>query len=159
MTTTAEVESNKALVRRLINMTFNEGNLGPDVDAIVSDDYVEHLVGPISGVTDRDGYKAAVGELRAAFSEMDFKVMEMIGEGSFVSSRNEWDAVHSGVFRGVPPTGKTVHVTAMGFSRIADGKVVEHWGQVDMLGLMVQLGMLGPPPSSPPGFGHGPPPA
>ncbi|HEV7886632.1 MAG TPA: ester cyclase [Acidimicrobiales bacterium] len=145
---------NKALVRRLIDMTFNEGNFGPEMDEIVSQDYVEYLVGPIQGVTDRDGYKAIVTELRAAFTNMDFRVEEMIAEGPFVSSRNQWEADHTAEFRGIPPTGKRVKVTAMGFSRIDGGKVVEHWGQVDMLGLMFQLGMMGsPPPSSPPGSG------
>jgi predicted ester cyclase len=151
---TADTDANMALVRRLIHITFNEGNLGPDVDEIVADDYVEYLVGPIQGITDRDGYKAIIAELRAGFTNMDFRVEEMIAQGDIVASRNEWEADHTGEFRGIPPTGKRVKVTAMGFSRIADGRVKEHWGQVDMLGLMFQLGMMGSPaPPVPPGSG------
>lgn len=147
-------EANKATVRKLIHMSFNEGNVGEDMDAIVDDDYTEYLVGPIQGITDRDGYKAVVRELRAGFTNMDFRVEEMIAEGPFVASRNEWEADHTGEFRGIPPTGKRVKVTAMGFSRLENGKVMEHWGQVDMLGLMFQLGMMGSPaPSIPPGSG------
>jgi predicted ester cyclase len=45
----------------------------------------------------------------------------------------------------MPPSGKKVTVTAMGFSRIKDGTVVEHWGQVDFLGLLQQIGVLPSP--------------
>lgn len=42
----------------------------------------------------------------------------------------------------VPPTGKRVRVTFMNLDRFADGKLVEHRVQVDMFGLMQQLGVV-----------------
>ena len=44
---------------------------------------------------------------------------------------------------GIAPTGKKVEWTEIGILRIADGKVVESWYDVDMLGLMGQLGVGG----------------
>ena len=85
-----------------------------------------------------------MGELRG-LPDMDFRVEDMIAEGDLVASRNVWHGTHTGPFRGMPPTGKKVTVTAMGFSRIKDGKVLEHWGQVDFLGLLQQIGVLPAP--------------
>jgi predicted ester cyclase len=50
---------------------------------------------------------------------------------------------HLGELFGIPPTGKKVKFSEIGILRIADGKVVESWYDVDMLGLMGQLGVGG----------------
>ena len=39
------------------------------------------------------------------------------------------------------PTGRQIQVAAIDICRFADGKVVEHWGQTDALGMMEQLGL------------------
>jgi predicted ester cyclase len=46
---------------------------------------------------------------------------------------------------GAAPTGKQITATAIDIARLADGKIVEHWGQMDTLGLMQQLGLLPAP--------------
>ncbi len=46
---------------------------------------------------------------------------------------------------GVPATGKNIAFTGMIIDRFAEGKIVEHWEQFDMLGMMQQLGVLPPP--------------
>ena len=50
------------------------------------------------------------------------------------------EAVNASV--GVPPTGQRMGVTFMNLDRFGDGKLVEHRAQVDMLGLMQQIGMV-----------------
>jgi predicted ester cyclase len=49
---------------------------------------------------------------------------------------------HGGEFFGVPATGKSVTVGVIDIVRYDDGQIVEHWNQVDMLGLMQQLGVV-----------------
>jgi predicted ester cyclase len=49
---------------------------------------------------------------------------------------------HDGAFMGVPPSGRQIRVSAMNFYRIADGKIVEEFGQPDMFGLMLQIGAI-----------------
>jgi predicted ester cyclase len=51
-------------------------------------------------------------------------------------------AIHQGSFQGLPPTGKSIRLAVMHIDRVADGKIVEHWGQGDALGLMQQLGIV-----------------
>lgn len=52
---------------------------------------------------------------------------------------------HTGEFFGIPPTGKSVTFSGMHLMRIADGKIAEHWGNNDDLGLMRQLGVVPAP--------------
>ena len=61
---------------------------------------------------------------------------------SQVSRANPQDIeTHLGDFFGIAPTGKKVILRGVHIMRIADGKVAEHWGSNDDLGLMQQLGM------------------
>ncbi len=45
---------------------------------------------------------------------------------------------------GVPATGKKVSVETIGIDRVVDGKVVEGWGELDMLGLLTTIGAMVP---------------
>jgi len=53
-------------------------------------------------------------------------------------------ATHKGKFMGVAPTGKKITVSAIAIFRLANGKIVEGWKELDMLGLMRQLGAVPP---------------
>lgn len=56
--------------------------------------------------------------------------------------RGTFEGIHTNEFMGIPPTGKRVRVTFMNLDRFAGGKLVEHRAQVDMFGLMQQLGVV-----------------
>jgi predicted ester cyclase len=49
---------------------------------------------------------------------------------------------HQQPFQNIPPTGKQVSITAIDIIRIADSKIVEHWGVMDQLALLQQLGAI-----------------
>jgi len=55
---------------------------------------------------------------------------------------------HRGAFQGIPPTDKEVNFTSMEFNRVVDGKVLEHWVEIDLLRLMGQVGALPEPEHS-----------
>jgi predicted ester cyclase len=59
-----------------------------------------------------------------------------------VAIRMHWQGTHTGPFGTIAPTGRSVTVTSIGIDRIADGKVVEGWGELDMLGMYEQLGTV-----------------
>ena len=63
-------------------------------------------------------------------------------EGDTAAARFTITGTDTGGFMGMPPTGKSVTVTGMDFMRFRDGKIVEHWGEMDMLGLLQQLGVI-----------------
>ena len=51
------------------------------------------------------------------------------------------EAVHSGTFMGIEPTGKTVEIRYMDFWKVVDGKIVDNWVMVDFPHVMAQLGV------------------
>ncbi len=69
----------------------------------------------------------------------------MIAEGDKVVVRGTWSGTHKGEFMGIAPTGKSVSFGVIDIVRIAGGKVVEHWGQMDNLRMMQQLGVIPAP--------------
>jgi hypothetical protein len=49
---------------------------------------------------------------------------------------------HTGEFQGLPPTHKHVTFSGLELNRFEDGRVVEHWFQMDALSLLQQLGLV-----------------
>jgi predicted ester cyclase len=46
---------------------------------------------------------------------------------------------------GFAPTGKKIKIRGLQISKFKDGKMVEHWGSSDELGMLQQLGVLEAP--------------
>ena len=51
---------------------------------------------------------------------------------------------HVGEVMGIPGTGKPLQFSSISIWRVASGKIVEHWSQVDVLSLLQQLGIFPP---------------
>lgn len=62
-----------------------------------------------------------------------------------VAERWTGRGTHRGELQGIAPTGRRVEVPGSVFYRIVDGKIVEFRGQLDMMGLMQQLGVIASP--------------
>ncbi|HET9964222.1 MAG TPA: ester cyclase [Rubrobacter sp.] len=140
-------EENKAVVHRfneLIGEFFRTGDADA-LDEVLAPDFVYHQPGT---PPDLESFKQFLPMFRAAFPDMRYTVEDMIAEGDKVVDRLTWQATHQGELMGISPTGNTVEVTEMHISRIAEGKIVERWGQPDMLCLMQQLGVVPPPGQS-----------
>ena len=62
-----------------------------------------------------------------------------------VSGRYTFRGRHTGDLMGMPATGNAFEVEAMDMIRVRDGKILEHWGLIDMPALMSQLGLMPSP--------------
>ena len=137
------VEENKTIERRYMEEVWTKGNLAA-VDELVATNYVDHT--PMPGASpDLQGLKQFVTVVTAAFPDWHPTIEDMIAEGDKVVVRFRGSGTHKGEFIGIPPTGKQVTMMAIAIHRIAGGKIVENWLQADMLGMMVQLGVVPPP--------------
>ncbi len=67
-----------------------------------------------------------------------------MADGDKVVARVTSRGTHRGAFRGIPPTGKPITVRGINIFRIANGKMVEHWGLTDRLDALQQLGVVPP---------------
>jgi steroid delta-isomerase-like uncharacterized protein len=77
-----------------------------------------------------------------AFPDLNRPVDDLIAEGDKVVARWRAEGTHTGSFQGVPPTGRRASITGITIFRLRDGKIVEEWGESDMLGLLQQVGAL-----------------
>jgi predicted ester cyclase len=130
-------EENKALVLRWFAET-DQGNLDI-IDELLPADYVDHNP-PIPGVpAGREGVRQAVLMLRAAFPDAVHVIDEQTAEGDKVMTRLHVRATFQGEILGFEPTGAIVEVSGVAVHRVVDGKLVEHWAQMDMAGFVRQL--------------------
>ncbi len=136
-------EDNKALNRRFVEEVINEGNLDA-IDELLDPGVVDHAAPP-GFPTGREGAKQFAAMMRSAFPDLHLTIEDMIAEGDKVVMRSTWSGTHQGEFMWIPATGRRVTVSAIDISRVADGRMVEHWEQFDALGLMQQLGAVPPP--------------
>jgi steroid delta-isomerase-like uncharacterized protein len=136
-------EENEALIREMIEEVWCKGDLAA-VDLYFAIDYVDHAPLPRQA-PGSVGYKEAVATIRSAFPDLHLTLEDILCEGDKVALHYTMQGTHRGQFIGIPPTGKSVSVTGMINARIAEGKVVERWANVDTLGLMKQLGVVTSP--------------
>ena len=81
---------------------------------------------------------------RAAFPNLRMEAEDVLASGNKVVARVRATGTHEGELMGMPATGKSVDVQLIDIMRFDDdGLVAEHWGVVDMLAMMQQLGVAG----------------
>ena len=79
-------------------------------------------------------------QMQAAVPNYQLTAEDMIAEGDKVAVRFRVRGVHRGPLMGIAPTGREVETDAIIIYRLAGGRIVEHWMQVDMPSVFQQLG-------------------
>jgi steroid delta-isomerase-like uncharacterized protein len=140
-------QENKAVIRRWIE-AYNERDLEAEAD-VLAPGFVAHVPaapGPLEGL---EAWRRFSGPFAEAFPDLRLTVQDITAEGDTVAARVAFRGTHRGEeFQGIPPTGKEVAFSSMEFNRMVDGKVEEHWVELDLFGLMQQLGAI-PEPEHP----------
>jgi predicted ester cyclase len=132
-------DENRVLVRLLLEDDISRGDVAV-AERIIHPEFVDHT-NPPGMQHGLDGHKAIVSLFRAAFPDQWWQIEDLIAEGDKVVARTTMTGTHLGDFFGIAPTGKKVTLSGVHIMRIQDGKVAEHWGSNDDLGLMHQLGL------------------
>jgi steroid delta-isomerase-like uncharacterized protein len=109
------------------------------VEDLIAPDFREHAGSEVRRVG-IEGFNAARLRRNAAFPDWKVTVDDIIAEGDKVVVRATGQGTHLGEYMGIPPTGRRIKVSWIAIYRIADGKLAEHWQQIDELGLRQQLG-------------------
>ena len=136
-------EDHAAVVRRFATEVISQGHLDRAAQ-FVWEDVVEQVPLPGQG-PGLEGLKDILRGMRAAFPDLNFSIEEQISEADKVASRFEWTGTHHGAFLGVPATGRQVRVWGIVIDRFEEGRIKDTRIIMDILGLMVQLGVLPPP--------------
>ncbi|MGK4005198.1 ester cyclase [Sorangium sp. So ce1036] len=130
------IEQNKRVARANFEF-YDRGDLDAQI-SLYDPACRVHLPGR-PGPIGRDGFRAFIAGLLAAFGDNTHAIEDQIAEGDRVLTRWRWQGVHRAEFLEMAPTGRLVVLSGMNIDRIADGRIVERWGQFDMLTLLRQL--------------------
>jgi predicted ester cyclase len=134
-----EAEGNKRRMRHFFG-ALNKGRLEEMFEAMAPD-VVDHSAHPRAprGI---EGAREWFTMLHNGFPDFRATFWDMVAEGDKVVAQVIFTGTHVGEFWGVAPTGKQVTVNSTDVVRFAEGKYVEHWGDLDALGLLQQVGAI-----------------
>ena len=132
-------DDNKALVQQFFEQVINQRNLAA-LDQFVPPGGVNHTVPP--GMPQETNQ--FVGQYLNAFPDGQVTVEDLLADGDKVVAHVSFHGTHQGALRGMAPTGKPITLMGIHIFRIANGKLVEHWGLMDRLAALQQLGVVPP---------------
>ena len=138
----------KRLARRALEEIYAQGNLEL-ADELIDPDFQDHEPAHPERPDGPEGVKQTVKSLHSTFRDLRFEVEEEIAEGDKVVQLVVMSGRHAGPLMGREPTGKKFAVRHIYIWRIADDKIVDHWGSRDDLGLLTQLELLEPQTETP----------
>ena len=133
------IEENKNIVRRYQEI-YNSNDLD-SLSEVVAEDLLTPKIMP-GMEPGLKGGKQVHARTLIGMPDWHTAIDDMVAEGDKVVARITMTGTHTGDFWGIPATGKRVAFTGIYIVRIANGKVVEHWGEEDAVSLLQQLGVL-----------------
>lgn len=135
----ADGQAAKDLARQHIT-TPATGNFDR-IEEIHTAGYVGH--GLVPGETlGREGLRGFHMGMAAAFPDLQVEIHEVIAEGNAVAARWTATGTHEGELFDLPASGNEVTFGGQSFFRVANGKIAESWTQVDLFGLLDQIGAV-----------------
>ena len=132
--------SNKSVSMKFFEIYGNQHDVEGCAPLFAEDAHIDTTVAP--GPFDFLGYKMVGYAFLAGFPDLSATVLDQIEEGDKVVSRVAWSGTHTGELNGMPPTGRSFRSEAIYIDRLADGRIIERREINDMMGMMVQLGVI-----------------
>ena len=133
------IEENKTIVLRSFK-GFDKGDLN-ELQELTASNFVDHspLPGQAPGVV---GIKQASHVYRTAFPDAKVIIEDLIAEKDEVVIRWTGRGLHKGEFLGTPPSGRPVEMRGISIFRVANGKIVEQWSELNLFDIMLQIGSI-----------------
>ena len=111
---------------------INLENFDENIKAITAD-------GDIMGI---DAFKAYYNNYLTGFSDAEFNIVDVFGQGDKIVKHWNFKGTHDGDFFGIPPTGKKIDLIGTTLVLMKDGKILEEQDFFDNYSLLSQLGLL-----------------
>lgn len=110
---------------------INDTNFDPEITLITNP---ENVVGI-------EAFKDYYSNFTTGFSNPDFTIVDIFGQGDKLVKHWKFKGTHSGDFFGIPATGKAVEVEGSTIAVMKDGKIAQEQDFMDNLAFMAQLGI------------------
>ncbi len=139
--TSSHAEAHRQLFKRWFEELWNKKNYNIAYE-LVDSDFTAHGAG---GQDIKQGPEGVIGMVKAWHAAMPDGRMTMddiITEGDLSTIMMTWRGTQTGAFGEIPASGHKVEVTSIGIDRVIDGKITEGWGELNMLGMLQQMGAI-----------------
>ena len=136
------VEANIKAYSHVWEEIMNKGKLDMFNDSNFTKDVVMH-VSP-SDIVGIDSSRAYYANFLTGFSNITFTIKDVFGQGDKLVKYWNFKGTHTGVFFGIPATGKTVSLDGTTLVRMSNGKIAEERDFFDNMDFMTQLGLMPP---------------
>jgi steroid delta-isomerase-like uncharacterized protein len=141
---TAQETSNKAAFRG-IQDAVNTGDVGvisKTIDDLVAPDVLIHMPLATEAPRPQEAFRQLWAMLLRGLPDLHLTIEDLIAEGDKVVMRASVTGTHQGEYMGLPPTGRSIKYNEIFIWRLADGRIAEMWGVVDVFAQMKQLGVI-----------------
>ncbi|WP_370478164.1 ester cyclase [Tamlana flava] len=128
---------------KMYTSTWDEIINNAKIDLINSNNFTEDitLVASPENIVGIDGFKAYYQNFITGFSEVNFTVVDVLGQNDKIVKHWTFKGKHTGDFFGIPATGNSVDVEGVTIAKIKDGKIAQEQDFMDNLAFMSQLGI------------------
>ena len=137
---TDPVEANIKMYTHVWDEIINKGKLEKFNDSNFTKDVVMHA--SPSDVVGIDSARAYYANYITGFSDVVFTIKDVFGQGDKLVKHWNFKGTHTGVFFGIPATGKKVDIDGVTLVRMSDGKIAEERDFFDNLEFSQQLGLI-----------------
>ncbi len=143
----AQVKSQEETVRILYDM-FNTGKLD-GVENYVAENFVDHQMDPSITTTGIQGLRDLVALYHTGMPDMNQEMLSISTTGDRTYVHLRMKGTNTGPWGAMPATGKAMDVMGADVVRFENGKAVEHWGYMEEMKMMTQLGLMPAPGEAP----------
>ncbi len=130
-----DLDERKTIVRRCVGLWYDTARTD-ELRALLAPGYVHHSP---NGDLDAEQLIEQLGYLGSAFSDVEYRIVHLTGEGDTIAAFVDVDMTHTGDFAGIAATGRQVSTSGGTFFCVAEGAVAEDWDAWNLLSLMRQL--------------------
>ena len=128
----------------LYSMVWDKAINGRNIEIINLDYFDENIKaitaeGDIEGI---DAFKAYYNNYLTGFSDAEFNIVDVFGQGDKIVKHWNFKGTHDGDFFGIPPTGKKINLIGTTLVLMKDGKILQEQDFFDNYSLLSQLGLL-----------------
>jgi predicted ester cyclase len=137
----AHAHAHRELFNRWFDELWNKKNYNIAFE-LVDPEFTAHGAGGQDIKQGPNGVIEMVKAWHAAMPDGHMTMDDIVTEGTLSTIRMTWRGTHLGPFGSIPPSGNKVEVTSIGIDRVIDGHITEGWGELNMLGMLQQMGAI-----------------
>ncbi len=137
---TDSVATNIKMYSKVWDDIINKKNLAAFNDSNFTKDVVMHM--SPSDIVGIDTARAYYANFINGFSDVSFTIKDIFGSGNKIVKHWNFSGTHTGVFFGIPASGKKVSLDGVTLVRMEGGKIAEERDFFDNLEFSQQLGLI-----------------